>query len=138
MPRRFMATAAMLLAVVILLPGTSSLAHNVAVGTRTSRSKLPRGPINPGQRAIVFGRVAAQDSVCKDFVVVELLRRVPGPDRTLGSTTTDGDGDYFFLRRPRGDQELYARFAGFHDVVAGHDHNCGGSVSRTILLGVRR
>jgi hypothetical protein len=138
MPRRFTLLAAMLLAVVILLPATSSLAHNVTVGTRTSRSKLPRGPVNAGQRVAVFGRVAAQDSVCKDFVVVELLRRVPGPDRILGSTTTDGDGDYFFLRRPRGDQELYVRFAGFHDVVAGHDHTCGGSVSRVIFLGVRR
>jgi hypothetical protein len=138
MPRRFMAMVAMLLAVVVLQPATSSLAHNVAVGTRTSRSKLPSGPLNPGQRVIVFGRVAANDSVCKDFVVVELLRRVPGPDRVLTSTTTNGEGEYFFLRRPRGDQEVYARFAGFHDVVAGHDHNCGGSVSREIFLGVRR
>jgi hypothetical protein len=137
MGRRFLALAGILLAVVIAAPSTS-LAHNVSIGTTVSRAKLPRGPVGPGQRVIVFGRVGAIDPTCNALVAVELLRRVPGPDRVLEGDTTDSDGEYSFLRRPRGDQRLYVRFAGFQDVVTGHSHTCGGSASREILLRVNR
>jgi hypothetical protein len=137
MPRRFLALVGILLALILAMPATS-LAHNVSIGTTVSRAKLPRGPVGAGQRVIVFGRVGAVDPTCNALVSVELLRRVPGPDRVLEGDTTDADGEYFFLRRPRGDQRLYVRFAGFQDVVTGHSHACGASASREILLRVAR
>jgi hypothetical protein len=127
----------MLLGSILMLPGPSS-AHTVSVGTTISKSKLPRGPISPGRRLIIFGRVGSVDEACKAFVSVELMRRVPGPDRVLQSDTTDAEGEYFFLRRPRTDQRVYVRFAGFQQVVAGHDHTCGGSASRQFRLRVQR
>jgi hypothetical protein len=121
----------------LMLPAPSS-AHDVSIGTRVSKSKLPRGALSPGQRVIVFGRVSAVDETCKSFVFVELMRRVPGPDRALQGDTTDAEGEYFFLRRARNDQRLYVRFAGFQQVVAGHNHTCGASVSQQFRLNVRR
>jgi hypothetical protein len=137
MPRRFVALLGILVALILAVPATS-LAHNVSIGTTVSRAKLPRGPVAPGQRVILFGRVGAIDPTCNSLVSVELLRRVPGPDRILEGDTTDADGEYFFLRRPRGDQRLYVRFAGFQDVVPGHSHTCGASASREIRLRVAR
>jgi hypothetical protein len=137
MARRVLASAVVLVALVIAFPGVSG-AHNVSIGTKVSKSKLPRGALRPGERVIVFGRVGAIDAVCNSLVSVELMRMVPGADRVLESDVTDAEGEYYFLRRPRGDQRVYVRFAGFMDVTAGHIHTCGGSVSRGFLLNVRR
>jgi hypothetical protein len=137
MARRFLALASVLLGLVVILPGPSS-AHTVSVGTKVSKSKLPRGPVGPGQRVIIFGRVGAADTSCVAGVPVELIRRVPGPDRVLQVDVTDSEGEYFFLRRPRTDQRVYVRFAGSHVVVTGHDHTCGGSVSPQFRLRVQR
>jgi hypothetical protein len=137
MARRILALVVVLVAVVMAFPGVSA-AHNVTIGTKVSKSKLPRGALRPGQRVIVFGRVGAIDAVCKSLVSVELMRKVPGADRVLQSDVTDAEGEYYFLRRPRGDQRVYVRFAGFQDIVADHSHTCGGSVSSEFMLDVRR
>jgi hypothetical protein len=137
MVRRLIAAAGVLAALMIGAPAPTQ-AHNVSLGTTVSRAKLPRGPVEPGNRVIVFGRIGAVDAVCKTLVNVELLRRVPGPDRVLEADSTNANGEFSFLRRPRGDQRLYVRFAGIADVVTGHSHLCGGSVSRELRLNVRR
>jgi hypothetical protein len=129
---------ALVIGLFCLMLSAPSYAHDVSIGTRVSKSKLPRGSLSPGQRVIVFGRVGAVDEACKSFVLVELMRRIPGPDRVLQGDATDAEGEYMFLRRPRSDQRLYVRFAGFQQVVAGHDHMCGGSASRQFRLNVRR
>jgi hypothetical protein len=134
--RRSMAAAGVLAALVIGAPAPTQ-AHNVSLGTTISRAKLPRAPVEPGNRVIVFGRIGAVDQVCKALVSVELLRRVPGPDRVLEADTTDANGEYSFLRRPRGDQRVYVRFEGITDIITGHSHVCGATVSRELRLNVR-
>lgn len=124
--------AVMLLAMAPL----ASDAHTVSLPTKTSRAKLPRGDLNRGQRVIIFGKVSADDATCFAGVTVSLQRRVPGADRVLETKLTNPDGEYWFLRRARGDQRLYVLFPGFVDVSSGHSHTCGGSVSREVLLNV--
>jgi hypothetical protein len=137
MARRVLALIVVLVAAVMAFPGVSA-AHTVSITTKVSKAKLPRGALRPGQRVIVFGKVGAVDAVCKSLVSVQLMRRVPGADRVLQSDVTDAEGEYYFLRRPRGDQRVYVRFAGFQDITPGHSHTCGGSVSSEFLLDVRR
>jgi hypothetical protein len=76
--------------------------------------------------------------VCNAAVNVELLRRVPGADRVLESDTTNAAGKYYFHRRARTDQRVYVRFVGFQDIVAGHSHTCGASVSKQFRIRVSR
>jgi hypothetical protein len=137
MVRRLLALTGILLSLVLMVPAPAQ-AHNVSIGTTISRAKLPRATVGRGQRVIIFGRVGAIDPTCNALVTVELMRRVPGSDRVLEGDTTDGDGEYYFLRRPRNDQRVYVRFTGFQEVVAGHNHACGGSASREIRLNVSR
>jgi hypothetical protein len=119
---------------------TASEAHDVSTGTKISKSKLPRGGLRAGQRVIIFGRVAAIDAACYAGVTVNLNRRVPGADRILQTDITDPEGEYFFLRRPRGDQRLYTSFLGFDkvftDSTGTHHHTCGGSASPEFRLNV--
>jgi hypothetical protein len=65
------------------------------------------------------------------------MRRVPGNDRVLQTDMTDTEGEYSFLRRPRGDQRLYVRFVGLQEVVPDHLHSCAASVSKQFDLNVR-
>jgi hypothetical protein len=123
------------LAALVVIPAVSS-AHNASLPTKISRAKLPRETLRPGQRVIVFGQLTAIDVVCESGLSVRLMRRVPGNDRVLETDTTDTEGEYSFLRRPRGDQELYVRFAGVEDVIPDHLHTCLGAVSKEIKLNV--
>lgn len=138
MSRRLLVILGSLLALVAV--PTTSHAHDVSAGTKISRAKLPRGNVGPGHRVIVFGSVSSIDAACYAGVTVNLYRRVPGPDRVLETDLTDPEGEYFFLRRPRGDQRVYSTFAGldqvFTDSAGTHHHTCGGSASRELDLNV--
>lgn len=134
MNRRLVAVAGILLAL-IALP-VSSMAHSVSLGTKLSRTKLPRQVLRPGQRVVIFGQLSAVDAVCESGLPIQLVKRVPGADRTLETDITDTEGEYSFLRRPRGDQRLYVSFDGIESVVTDHLHTCGGAVSKEILLKV--
>jgi hypothetical protein len=124
------------LAVLVAIPAGSS-AHTVSSATKISSAKLPRGSLRTGQRVIVFGRLTALDAVCESGRSVQLMRRVPGNDRVLETDSTDTQGEYFFLRRPRGDQRLYVRFVGVQEVIPDHLHSCAASVSKQFELNVR-
>jgi len=134
MSRRIVALIGILMVVVALPTGLS--AHTVSSSTKISKAKLPRGTLGPGQRVIVFGRLTALDAVCEAGRPVQLMRRVPGNDRVLQTDMTDTEGEYYFLRRPRGDQRLYVRFVGVQEVIPEHLHSCAASVSAQFDLKV--
>jgi hypothetical protein len=134
MSRRFVAFIPILVAIMALPTGSG--AHTVSSATKISKAKLPRGTLGPGQRVIVFGRLTGLDPVCESGRPVQLMRRVPGNDRVLQTDMTDTEGEYYFLRRPRGDQRLYVRFVGLQEVIPDHLHSCAASVSAQFDLKV--
>jgi hypothetical protein len=135
MSRRLVAFIVILVAVVAM--PTGSTAHTVSSATKISSAKLPRGSLRSGQRVIVFGQLTALDAACESGRSVQLMRRVPGNDRVLETDSTDTEGEYSFLRRPRGDQRLYVRFVAVQEVIPEHLHSCAASVSKQFELNVR-
>jgi hypothetical protein len=134
MSRRLVAFGSIVIALVALPIGSS--AHTVSSATKISSAKLPRGTLRPGERVIIFGRLTGLDAVCESGRPVQLMRRVPGNDRVLETDMTDTEGEYSFLRRPRGDQRVYVRFVGLQEVIPEHLHTCAASLSKQFDLNV--
>jgi hypothetical protein len=110
-------------------------AHDVALTPSVSRTKVPKGALERGDLVAVVGTVRTSDSTCFAGVTVELVRVVQNVgERVLKSTTTGGNGNYWFKRRVRKNQRWFVRFPGFQTVVAGHSHTCGLATSKGIRI----
>jgi hypothetical protein len=110
-------------------------AHDVALTPSISRTKVPKGGLDRGDLVVVVGRVKTTDSTCFAGVTVELVRTIQNVgERVLETTTTNGQGKYWFKRRVRKDQRWLVRFPGFQSIVAGHNHVCGASGSKGIRI----
>lgn len=112
-------------------------AHVIDASTRVTIARVPGGKIDPGERVVVFGRLASAAATCRRRKMIELRERRPGDDPVLASDRTDAEGEYRFVLRPRRDVSVYARFAGSFVSSYGHQHRCRGDNSRTIRIDVR-
>lgn len=120
------------------LPAVAS-AHVVDAQTRVSIGRTPQGVVPPGTRVVVSGRLhSAARAVCTGRKVIRLYLVRRGPDRLLARDVTDAQGGYRFVRRPRADVRVYARFAASFASSYGHQHTCRSDSSRAILIDVRR
>ena len=116
------------------IPGQVS-AHDVSLTPNVSRTKVPKGALERGDLVAVVGRVKSTDPTCFAAVTVELVRTIQDVgERVLKSTTTGGNGKYWFTRRVRKNQRWYVRFPGFQSIVAGHSHMCGLATSKGIRI----
>ena len=127
------AVAAFVLATV--LPGTA-LAHTFVASTSLTIHKVPVGITNPGATVIVYGKLRSPRPLCRNDMVVKLMRVRPGADRLLARDRTDREGEYIFVRHPRRDQHVYTRFSGFFQTSYGHSHRCRASRSVSIFVNV--
>lgn len=113
-------------------------AHLVDERTRLSINRVPARLVSPGARVVIFGRLrSAAGQTCTRRKVIRLMLMRRGPDRLLARDVTDAEGEYRFVRRPRGDQRVYARFSGSFESNYGHQHACHSDNSRTIFINVR-
>ena len=131
------ATAAAIAAFVLatVLPGTA-LAHTFVASTSLTIHKVPVGITNPGATVIVYGKLRSPRPLCRNDMVVKLMRVRPGPDRLLAKDRTDSEGEYIFVRHPRRDQHVYTRFSGFFQTSYGHSHRCLASRSASLFINV--
>jgi hypothetical protein len=110
-------------------------AHDVALTPNVSRTKVPKGGLERGELVVVVGRVKTTDATCFAGVTVELVRTIQNVgERVLETTTTNGQGKYWFKRRARRDQRWFVRFPGFQSIVTGHSHTCGPDNSKGIRI----
>lgn len=128
------AVAAFLLATV--LPGTA-LAHTFVANTTLSIHKVPGGVTTRGATVIVYGKLGSPRPLCRNDMVVKLMRVRPGPDQILARDRTDREGEYIFVRHPLRDQHVYTRFSGFFQTSYGHSHRCRPSRSVNVFINVR-
>lgn len=118
---------------------TLAAAHVIDAQTQVSISRAPTGSVRPGTRVVIFGRLrSAAGATCIRRKVIRLMLVRPGPDRLLATDLTDAEGEYRFVRRPRSDQRVYARFAGTFASSYGHAHACHSDNSRRLFINVRR
>lgn len=114
----------------------AAVAHTFVAETSLSISKVPTGATAPGAKVYVFGRLKSPRPGCRSNKWVKLMRIRPGRDLVLASDLTDGDGNYRFVRNPRRDQTVYARFSGTLDSPSGHFHRCLSSRSRIRFINI--
>ncbi len=100
-------------------------------------AKVPEGTTNRGATVFVYGRIVSSRAFCKANRRVRLFRVRPGPDRFLGSDLTDREGEYRFVRRPRGDQTVYTFIPRLASTTYGHNHVCRSDRSRNLRINVR-
>lgn len=112
-------------------------AHVSSAETRVGIRRLPTGPVDPGDRVVIFGRLKSSDDSCVADQKVRLVLAKPGPDRVLGADTTDDEGEYRFVRHPSGDLTVFVTFAGSLETSYGHSHECQGDSSGELFINVR-
>jgi hypothetical protein len=134
MARRFAVTVTAVSFLMAGFPGEVS-AHDVSLTPNVSRTKVPKGALERGDLVVVVGRVKTTDSTCFAGVTVELVRTIQNVgERVLETTSTNGQGKYWFKRRVRKDQRWLVRFPGFQSIVTGHSHTCGADSSKGIRI----
>jgi hypothetical protein len=136
MKRIAVGAAAAFFLLATVLPGTA-LAHNFVASTNLSIHKVPGGVTNRGATVIVYGKLGSARALCRDNMVVKLMKVRPGADRLLARDRTDSEGEYIFVRNPRRDQHVYTRFSGFFQTSYGHSHRCQASRSVSLFVNVR-
>jgi hypothetical protein len=129
-------TVALTVAASLLIGSPAEVgANDVSLTPSVSRTKVPKGALDRGNLVVVVGKVSTTDPTCFAGVTVELVRTIKNVgERVLLSTTTGGNGKYWFKRRVRKDQRWFVRFPGFQSIVAGHSHTCGLAVSKGIRI----
>lgn len=132
--RRFLPAAVALVAFVC---AGAAGAHVIDATTNVTIQRVPGGKVDPGERVVVFGKLRSSAAVCRRREVIQLRRQRPGKDPVLARDTTDAEGEYRFVLRPRETIVVYARFAGSFESSYGHEHRCGGDNSRAIRIVVR-
>ena len=138
MARRFAVVLAAALVLVSAFPGGSG-AHTVVLTPKVSRTKVPKGALQPRDLVVIVGKVSTSDATCFAGVNVELVRVIKNVgERILEVDPTNVEGEYSFKRRVRKNQTWYVRFPGFQTVVAGHSHTCGAAASRQVRIRVQR
>jgi hypothetical protein len=125
--------------VVLLVGGTifasTAGAHSFVSQPRVTINKSPSGPVDAGDRVVIFGDVKGR-SFCTDGRIVTLFRGRPGPDERIGTDRTDNDGEYRFVIRPQSDGSFYVRIGGRRNTSYGHSHRCRGDRSPSIFVNV--
>jgi hypothetical protein len=128
--------AAAVLAVMVLAGGVAN-AHVANIGTSLGVQKSPKRAVQPRARVLIFGMLKSPNDDCVANQQVKLFRRRPGPDRLMGTTVTDGEGEYVFRRRFPTSRTVYTRFQGDVESSYGHSHTCQPDRSRNLRIRVR-
>lgn len=124
-----------LVSLLVLVGGVAN-AHVANIGTSLGVQKSPKGAVDPGKRVLLFGKLKSAMVECRADQQVKLFRKRPGPDRRIGTTVTDGEGEYLFRRRFGADASVYTRFQGAVEASYGHSHTCQPSRSRNLRINV--
>ena len=135
MKRIAVGAAAAFILLATVLPGTA-LAHTFVASTNLSINKVPGGVTNRGATVIVYGKLKSSHALCRNNMVVKLMKVRPGADKLLAKDRTDEEGEYIFVRNPRRDARVYTRFPGFLQESYGHSHRCQGSRSSSVRINV--
>jgi hypothetical protein len=135
MKRIAVGAAAAFFLLATVLPGTA-LAHTFVASTNLSINKVPGGVTNRGATVIVYGKLKSSHALCRNNMIVKLMKVRPGADKLLAKDRTDEEGEYIFVRNPRRDARVYTRFPGFLDTSYPHSHRCQGSRSSSVRINV--
>jgi len=111
-------------------------AHTFHDSPSITIDRSPSGTVSPGDRVVVFGHVKAPHKLCKTGREVSLFRVQPGADRRLATDTTDAEGEYRFVRHPKGDQTVYVRLPHLLETSYGHSHECDKARSSNLSISV--
>ena len=113
----------------------SSSAHVRKIDTTLTIKSSPNGPVDPGDKVLVFGKI--KPNKCRLGQSVTVYEAGPGSDPALGSDNLDGDGEYSVTLHPNSTLRVYAK-VGSAVIVSDyeHTHKCKGDRSPKIKINV--
>lgn len=117
-----------------IFTGTAG-AHSFVSEPRVTINKSPAGPVDSGDRVVIFGDVKGR-SFCTDGRRVTLFRSRPGANENIGSDRTDNDGEYRFVIRPQADGSFYVRIGPRRQTSYAHSHRCRRDRSPSVFVNV--
>lgn len=111
-------------------------AHVFKARPRISVDRVPDGAVNQKERVVIFGRLQTARTICRQDRVVRLLRARPGRDSLIATDTTDAEGEYLLILRPRRSMTIYTVVARSLKTSYGHSHDCARARSTNLRIRV--
>jgi hypothetical protein len=102
----------------------TAAAHDFDAHPAVTASASPSGVVRPAARVLVFGKVTSKERSCIQDQTVTLYEKRRTGIVELATDTTDAEGEYKIVFRPKRSKLYFVRFAGSSESSYGHSHLC--------------